>query len=86
MLWTSWVDDVYTQGVAYSESGTLDGPWIQEPKPITPPNHGHGMLFKDLKGRWLMSVHSHRVDEKGRYIRVPRIFEVDLSGDKLQLK
>lgn len=86
MLWTSWVDDVYTQGVAYSESGTLDGPWIQEPKPITPPNHGHGMLFKDLKGRWLMSVHSHRVDEKGRYIRVPHIFEVDLSGDKLQLK
>ena len=86
MLWTSWVDNVYTQGVAYSESGTLDGPWIQEPKPITPPNHGHGMLFKDLKGRWLMSVHSHRVDEKGRYIRVPRIFEVDLSGDKLQLK
>ena len=86
MLWTSWVDAVYTQGVAYSESGTLDGPWIQEPKPITPPNHGHGMLFKDLKGRWLMSVHSHRVDEKGRYIRVPRIFEVDLSGDKLQLK
>ena len=28
MLWTSWIYDVYTQGVAYSESGTLDGPWV----------------------------------------------------------
>lgn len=84
MLWTSWIDDVYTQGVAYSESGTLDGPWIQEPEPITPPNHGHGMLFQALGGRWLMSVHSHRNDN-GRYIRIPRIFEVDITGNKLKL-
>ena len=36
MIWTSWIYDVYTQGVAYSKSGTLDGPWIQEKEPITP--------------------------------------------------
>ena len=82
MIWTSWVNDVYTQGVAYSESGTLDGPWIQEPKPITPPNFGHGMLFKTLQGKWMMSVHSHK-NVNGRYHRVPHLFEVDLSGDKL---
>ena len=82
MLWTSWVDDVYTQGVAYSESGTLDGPWKQEAEPVTPPNFGHGMLFKTLDGRWLMSVHSHQ-NIRGRYHRVPCLFEVDLSGDKL---
>lgn len=84
MLWTSWIEDVYTQGVAYSESGTLEGPWIQETEPITPPNYGHGMLFKDFNGRWLMSVHSHNNDN-GRYIRIPQLFEVDLSGDKLKL-
>lgn len=84
MIWTSWVYDVYTQGVAYSESGTLDGPWTQEPEPITPPDYGHGMLFRDLSGRWLMSVHSHR-NENGRYIRIPQIFEVDLSGDRLKV-
>ena len=82
MIWTSWVDDVYTQGVVYSESGTLDGPWVHEPEPITPPNFGHGMLFQDLNGRWLMSVHSHK-DVNGRYVRIPCLFEVDLSGDKL---
>ena len=82
MIWTSWVYDVYTQGVAYSESGTLAGPWIQEEKPITPPNFGHGMLFRDFEGRLLLSCHSH-YNQNGRYIRVPHLFEVDLSGDKL---
>ncbi len=84
MLWTSWVHDVYVQGVAYSESGTLDGPWIQEPEPITPPNFGHGMLFQSFEGKDLMSVHSHR-SINGRYHRVPHLFEMDLSGDKLSV-
>ncbi|MGB3801015.1 MAG: glycoside hydrolase family 43 protein [Lewinella sp.] len=84
MIWTSWVHDIYVQGVAYSESGTLDGPWIQEPEPITPDNFGHGMLFQTFDGKDLMSVHSHR-SVNGRYIRVPRLFEVDLSGDKLAI-
>lgn len=82
MIWTSWVYDVYTQGVAYSTSGTLDGPWIQEKDPITPPNFGHGMLFRTLEGKLLMAVHSHK-NVNGRYIRVPHLFEVDDSGDKI---
>lgn len=82
IIWTSWVYDVYTQGVAYSRSGTLDGPWIQEKQPVTPPNFGHGMLFQTLDGKWLMSVHSHK-NINGHYHRVPHFFEVDLSGDKL---
>lgn len=85
MLWTSWVFDVYTQGVAYSESGTLDGPWIQEEKPITPPNYGHGMLFRTFDGKLLMSVHSHK-NINGRYIRIPHLFVVDDSADKIIVK
>lgn len=82
MIWTSWIYDVYTQGVAYSESGTLDGPWVQESEPLTPPNYGHGMLFRTLEGKWLMSLHSHK-DVHGVYVRIPHLFEVDLSGDRL---
>ncbi|MFB6341621.1 glycoside hydrolase family 43 protein [Saccharicrinis sp. FJH62] len=85
MIWTSWIYDVYTQGVAYSESGTLDGPWIQQKEPITPANFGHGMLFKTLDGKDLMSVHSHK-KVNGRTVRIPHLFEVDLSGDKLVVK
>lgn len=85
MLWTSWVFGDYTQGVAYSESDTLDGPWNHQPEPITPTNHGHGMLFRTFEGQLLMAVHSHRVGENGRYIRIPKLFEVDDSGDQLVL-
>ncbi len=85
MLWTSWVFSDYTQGVAYSESGTLDGPWIHEPEPITPPNYGHGMMFETFEGKLLMAVHSHRVGENGRYIRVPTLFEVDDTVEKLKI-
>lgn len=85
MLWTSWILSDYTMGVAYSESGTLDGPWIQEPDPITPPNYGHGMIFRDFSGRYILSAHSHS-EVDGRYVRRPKLWEVDLSGDKLKIK
>jgi hypothetical protein len=82
MIWTSWIYDVYTQGVVYSKSGTLDGPWIHEKDPITPPNFGHGMLFQTFEGKLLMSVHSHK-SVNGRTVRVPHLFEANLDGDKL---
>ena len=82
MIWTSWIHDVYVQGVAYSASGTLNGPWIHEKELITPPNFGHGMLFQTFDGKWLMAVHSHEKRD-GYYHRIPHLFQVDLSGDKL---
>lgn len=84
MIWTSWVLHDYTMGVAYSESGKLAGPWIQEKEPITPPNHGHGMIFRDLDGRLILSAHSHS-EVNGRYIRRPVFWEIDLSGDRLRI-
>ena len=82
MIWTSWIYDVYTQGVAYSASGKLDGPWVQEKEPITPPNFGHGMLFRTLNGKLLMAVHSHQTIN-GRTVRIPHLFAIDDAGDKL---
>ena len=84
MIWTSWVLGDYTMGVAYSQSGTLDGPWIQVEEPITPPNYGHGMIFRDLQGRDILSAHSHS-EIDGRYVRRPTFWEVDLSGDELRI-
>lgn len=84
MIWTNWIYDVYTQGVAYSESGTLEGPWYQDPNPITPPNFGHAMLFRTFEGKLLMSVHSHKNDN-GHYHRVPHLFEVSLAGNEIKV-
>jgi hypothetical protein len=85
MIWTSWVFSDYVQGVAYSESGTLNGPLVQQKEPITPPNFGHGMLFRTFEGKLLMSVHSHK-SVNGRTLRIPHLFEIDDSGDKLIVK
>ena len=84
MIWTSWVYSDYTQGVAYSTSGTLDGPWVQEPEPITPPNFGHGMIFRTFDGKLLLCCHSH-YNNRGNYIRIPAFFLLDDSGDRIKV-
>ncbi len=82
MLWTSWVYSDYTQGVAYSTTGRLDGPWVQEKNPITPPNFGHGMIFTTFDGKRILCCHSHRPSDS---MRIPAFFLLDDSGDKLKV-
>ena len=84
MIWTSWRYNDYTQGVAYSQSGTLDGPWVQMPDPITPPNYGHGMIFRTFDGRLLLCCHSHDTST-GRTVRIPAMFLLDDSGDQIKV-
>ena len=86
MIWTSWHGGRYVQGVAYSTTGKIDGPWKHEPLPITPDNYGHGMLFHTFDGELLMSIHSHRtIDEsKQQWERHPVLFVMDDSGDRLR--
>lgn len=86
MIWTSWHGDRYVQGVAYSSTGKLDGPWVHESLPITPDNYGHGMLFRTFDGQLLMSIHSHRninLDIQ-HFERHPVLFVMDDSGDRLR--
>lgn len=86
ILWTSWRGDLYVQGVAYSESGTMKGPWQQQPLPITPDQHGHGMLFRTFDGQLLMAIHSNRnIDiDKQHFERHPVFYVMDDSGDELR--
>lgn len=83
LIWTSWRDSIYTTGVAYSRTGTLDGPWEHEQEPLLPPNYGHGMMFHDWKGRLLMSVHSHS-NVNGHFVRHPHFFLMDDEGATLR--
>jgi hypothetical protein len=81
MLWASWGAKRYLECVAYSQSGTIDGPWIQEDKPFIDNNTGHGMLFRAFNGKLLLSIHHAEVNGP----RKPQLWEVDDSGDKLVL-
>lgn len=81
MLWATWGKERYEQLVCYSESGTIAGPWIQDPEPFLANNSGHGMLFTDFDGRLIYVVHHSEADGP----RKPQYWNVDLSGDKLVL-
>jgi hypothetical protein len=81
MLWSSWGKERYVQGIAYSESGTIAGPWVQEEEPFLSNNSGHGMLFKTFEGKLIFLV--HHAEEHGP--RKPQYWNVDDSGDKLVL-
>jgi hypothetical protein len=82
MLWSSWGVQRYAQGVAYSTSGSIKGPWVQEKEAFKGDNSGHGMLFKTFEGKLLFIVH-HAEGDSGA--RKPELYEVDDSGDKLVL-
>lgn len=85
MLWSSWSDKRYAQGVAYSLSGRLSGPWMQVDEALNPNNSGHGMLFRTFDGKLLMSMHTQMLDPENLGPRKPAFFEVDISENELKL-
>ena len=87
MIWTGWRSGVYVQGVSYSDNGKLSGKWSHSKCPITPDNHGHGMLFRTFDGQLLMSIHSNRnIDlANQKFERHPELFVMDDSGDELRV-
>ena len=87
MIWTGWRSGVYVQGVSYSDNGKLSGKWSHSKCPVTPDNHGHGMLFRTFGGQLLMSIHSNRnIDLAAQHFeRHPELFVVDDSSDELRV-
>lgn len=59
MLWSSFTKGgQYAIGIAHSQSGSPLGPWEQIAEPLNDDDGGHAMLFKDMKGRLMISYHS----------------------------
>jgi len=85
MLWSSWGSCKYAQGVAYSASGKIAGPWIQEKESLVPNNAGHGMLFRTFEGKLIMSLHYQSIEPYKSNQRKPMLLEVDDSGDKIKI-
>lgn len=80
MLWSTWGENRYLQGVAYSESGSIKGPWVQAEKPLKDDNSGHGMIFTTFEGKRLLIIHHDAGNG-----RKPQLYEIDDSGDELVL-
>ncbi len=73
MLWSSFCEGGYALAMAHSKSNTIEGPWVQDPELIFGENGGHGMLFKDLSGNLMVTLHSPNIDLKER----PVFFKID---------
>lgn len=57
MIWSTFTPKGYTQAVAYSDNGEIDGNWYHE-KPLFEDNGGHGMIFDDFDGNKYLILHS----------------------------
>ena len=79
LLWSSFVDGVYTVGQATSASGKVEGPWVHEKETIYT-NGGHEMLFCDLEGNLKMSLHHNNNDAH------LKIVDVEIVDGKVRLK
>ncbi|WP_163538649.1 glycoside hydrolase family 43 protein [Gracilibacillus sp. YIM 98692] len=58
MLWASFVDNVYAQGISRSTTGEVTGPWTHDKEPLFSSDGGHGMLFKNLENNLMLTLHS----------------------------
>ncbi len=81
MTWTSYSDTAYTTGYAYSESGEIQGPWIQEPEPLYSQDGGHAMFFRRFDGQLMMTLHAPNIIDKERML----LFEMEYRGGKLHI-
>lgn len=58
MLWSTVSENGYAMGYASSESGRLEGPWIQQKQPLVQCDGGHGMIFRSFEGVLYLTYHS----------------------------
>ena len=57
LLWASFSGGGYTQGVAVSDNGDIDGHFAQI-SPLFEKDGGHGMVFRDNGGKLWLTLHS----------------------------
>lgn len=78
MLWASFSGGGYTEGLAISDNGEIDGKFTQL-DPLFEKDGGHGMVFRSLDGQLYMVLHSPNVPPQER----PHFIKIAESGGRL---
>ena len=71
-LWSNTEPIGYAVGIARSESGALEGPWVHDDKPLYSIgltgdyDGGHPMTFTSLDGQLYLAIHSPNWETEGR--------------------
>jgi len=82
MLWSSRGAKGYAMGVARSDTGEVTGPWRQEAEPLWAEDGGHGMIFRALDGRLMLTLHCPNRSPNER----PFFVEIEEAADGIRLK
>lgn len=77
-LWASFSEGGYTEAVAKSDNGDIDGTFTQI-DPLFMDDGGHGMIFRALDGQLYLTLHSPNAHLEER----PFFHKVKDVGDKL---
>ena len=84
VLFTAYAGDEKAIGVAYSETGTLNGPWIVESEPLLK-GFNSVSLFSDYDGTLVMLAAKDTI-VNGVKKSVPKLIKTDSQFEKLQIK
>ncbi|MFP4540776.1 MAG: glycoside hydrolase family 43 protein [Opitutales bacterium] len=82
LLWSTIGESGYTLGCARSASGSVHGPWRQDPTPLFRRDGGHGMLFRTFEGQLALALHQPNQSPRER----PRFFFVGEQKDRLDVR
>ena len=85
ILFNTYVDDVRTTGVAYSQTGSLNGPWVIDAEPLLPAGMAVSGMFDDYDGTPVLVASTDTIIG-GEKRSVTRLLKADTEFDKLQIK
>lgn len=57
MIWSSFAQGNYCEGIAYSDNGSITGNWIHDERLLFAEDGGHGMIFKTTEGELKFIFH-----------------------------
>ena len=81
MIWSSFGEDGYAIGTAFSESGGIKGPWQHNSERLFIKDGGHGMIFKTFEGQLALSLHQPNRSPDERM----QLYQIKDTGESLEL-
>ncbi|HHV12941.1 MAG TPA: family 43 glycosylhydrolase [Clostridiales bacterium] len=75
ILWSSFGEEGYTEAIAFSDNGEIDGKWIHQQELLFKKDGGHGMVFQALDGERYLTLHIPNVhlEEHPMFYRLKEI-------------
>lgn len=71
LLWASFRNGRYSQGLAFSPTGAVEGPWQQADAPLYDADGGHGMIFSTFDGELKLALHTPNETPHERAVFIP---------------